>query len=184
MRLISITLGLLVSSGCGTSHRFVQVAAPPHQLLTRSPSQVAVFRSDRPKRPYREIGIIESQQESRFSEDNAQAIIDKMRTYAGMRGCDALVILASHDATGVSASSSNTSSKTDLGYRGACLVYMQPSAAAKHDTGPSVCVANTIRSCEGEYGCLGSQRCAESGMGYTLCACQEQNAIPVWVGSP
>jgi|GEM_PF-3927142 len=180
MRLFSITLALLVGSGCGTSHRFVHVAAPPHQLLTRSPSQVTVFTSDKPTLPYREIGIIESQQESRYSEDNAAAVLDKMRAYAGLRGCDALVIVASHDASGVSAGNG----KTALGYRGTCLVYTQPSAASKRDTGAPACVANTSRSCDAEYGCLGSQRCVESGMGYTLCECQAQNAIPLWVGSP
>lgn len=165
MRLTFIIIALLYSAACGTSHVFIQTAAPPRELLARDPSQVAIFMSGRPERPHREIGMIESQQESPYSEDSAQAIIDKMRAYAGTRGCDALVLLSSNNATVVSGSSGYTSSRTLVGYRGACLVYAQTDNVAP------VCRAHATQQCTGESGCRGLQRCAANGAGYKLCEC-------------
>ena len=161
-----IIVSLLCGSACGTSHLFVSTAAPPRELLARTPSQVAVFMSGRPEGPYAEIGMIESQQESLYSEDGAQAIIDKMRAYAGTRGCDALVILGSNNATIVSGSRGYTSSRTLTGYRGACLVYTSADRADQ-----PLCRAHATQQCVGDSGCRGSQRCVASGAGYTLCEC-------------
>jgi hypothetical protein len=166
-----VIISLLCGSACGTSHLFVRTAAPPRELLARSPSQVAIFMSSRPEHPYAEIGMIESQQQSLYSEDGAQAIIDKMRAYAGTRGCDALAIVSSNNATIASGSRGYTSSGTLMGYRGACLVYTASPTASQ-----PVCRAHAAQHCIGESGCRGSQRCAASGAGYTLCECEAEVA--------
>jgi hypothetical protein len=124
--------GLAVASlaalvvGCGTTIVFVPLNSPPHALAMRAPESVELFTTSIPTRPYVEVGTIESQQQA-YSGDDTAAIYAKMRAEAGVRGCDALVITGSNDATIVSGTTTNgsgsVSSRTLKGYRATCIAY-------------------------------------------------------------
>jgi hypothetical protein len=113
-------------TACATgevSLNFLQTATPPRPLPPRPPAQVAVL-AGKPVRPHVMLGIIESKQTSRWDGEDTGPVVQEMREYAGRRGCDALVVFASHDKTVVRGSTSHTL----LGYRAACLVYTGPPA--------------------------------------------------------
>jgi hypothetical protein len=133
----------------------------------RACNSCQLFMAGKPNRPFVEVGMIESQQES-TSEDDAQELVAKMRRFAGERGCDALVILGDNDATGVSGTQFVTVSYTLKGYRGSCLVYTAAPAPAPAAVG---CIPKSTQLCYGPGGCRGGQRCAADGMSYTLCDC-------------
>jgi hypothetical protein len=117
--------------------------------------------------------MIESQHEN-MSLDDPHEVIDKMRTFAGQLGCDALVIFAGNDATVVGGGSNSTISQTLKGYRGSCLVYTaQPPRHLPNPVlaRPTTCMPNATQLCYGPGGCRGAQRCAEDGKSFTLCDC-------------
>lgn len=145
-------------------------------MTARSPEQVQVFMTGRPQRPFTEVGIIESQQESALSEDSPEEIVQKMREFAAESGCDALTIFSGNNDTVVTGGKDSASSHTLLGYRGACLVYTTASAEAPRRAKPNSCMPNTTLLCYGPGGCRGAQRCVEDGQSYTLCDCGQQSA--------
>jgi hypothetical protein len=161
--------GLLLSlalCGCGTSLNYIPTSSSPRQLSARSADEVEIFMTGAPNRPYVEVGMIESQQEE-YSVDDEQEVIQKMRNYAGERGCDALVIFSGNDATVDHGGSNQSSIRTLKGYRGSCVVYTgQPQAPAA-----SSCIPNTTQLCYGPGGCRGGQSCTADGKGYTVCDC-------------
>jgi hypothetical protein len=91
----------LGNAACGTGTalklNYIETREPPRNLSLRAPEQVELFMAGKPNRPFVEVGMIESQQESH----DAQELVAKMRRFAGERGCDALVILGDNDATEV-----------------------------------------------------------------------------------
>jgi hypothetical protein len=144
----------------------------------RDPAQVEIYMTRAPDRPAVEIGMIESQQQE-LSSDDQKEIIEKMRLFAGKRGCDALVIFPGNDAT--VGGTNNTSVSTLKDYRGSCLVYtgpapsaaQQPSATAaaappaEATPAANSCMPNSTQLCYGP----GGQRCTDDGRAYTLCDC-------------
>lgn len=121
----------LMLVGCGTSIEFIPLNSPPHAAQPRPGSAVEVFTSSRPGRPFAEVGLIESRQESGLSQDDASAIVTKMREEAGRRGCDGMIVLGPNDETVVSGSTSrgsgSVSSTTLKGYRATCIMYRDAS---------------------------------------------------------
>lgn len=171
MRLISLAAVALLCVGCGTVLNFVPTRESPQPPRVRSADEVEVFMAGEPNRPYVEIGMVESQQQS-ASLDNEQAIIGKMRAYAGKQGCDGLRIFAGNDASEVHSSSSGTWSSTRKGYRGACLVYTgPPPTTASASTAAGSCMPNATQLCYGPGGCRGGQSCAADGQSFTPCDC-------------
>jgi hypothetical protein len=184
--IIVALLGLGVggaSIGCGTSLSYIPTRERPHTLYMRRPEQVEIFMTGKPDRPFVEIGMIESQQDS-MSQDDARGVVAKMRAFAGTRGCDALVIFAGNDA--ISDPGGDLPASMLKGYRGSCLVYVDgpplagappppPSAAELGQSQPAAaaalsCMANATQLCYGPGGCRGGQRCAD-GKAWTVCDC-------------
>ena len=99
----------------------------PHAVKTKNPDDVTVFVSNSPSKEYVEVGLIEAQQQSAYSNDDKPAIIRQMREEAGRQGCDGLVVVGANDETRVSGSSyrgtGRVSSVTLHGYRATCIVY-------------------------------------------------------------
>jgi hypothetical protein len=176
MRHELLCLFLLCGAACGTELNYIETARPPRNLFVRGPEQVEVFMTSKPTRPFVELGMIESQQES-LSLDDAQAVVAKMREFAGECGCDALVIFAGNDTTKTSGGKDFTSSRTLKGYRGACLVYTGPAAKpAAEPLASNSCLPNSTQLCYGPGACRGGQRCTVDGKGYTLCDCGGSDA--------
>lgn len=174
----------LYGVGCGTALNYIPTTDPPRPLYVKSADKVDIFMTKAPSRPFIEIGMIESQQQSASLDDERQ-VVAKMRHFAGERGCDALVIFSGNDATVTSGGKDYTTSTTLKGYRGSCLVYTgaEPNAAAAAPAAASTeappmaaastgtCMPNSTQLCYGPGGCRGGQRCAEDGRSYTLCDC-------------
>jgi hypothetical protein len=130
-------LAMLVLSACGTTTRFAATNSAPHPLMARPSAAVEVFVTGLPQRQFVEVGIIQARQSSEFSNDEMPDIIAEMRTEAGKRGCDGLVINGASDtqqsSTYVSHHEMSSSTKTLEGFWGACIVFVNdppPIAAA------------------------------------------------------
>jgi hypothetical protein len=173
------------SIGCGTSLNYIPTGERPHTLFVLRPEQVEIFMTGKPDRPFVEIGMIESQQEQ-YSQDDAAAVIAKMRAFAGKRGCNALAIFSGNDA--VIGAGGRSPVTTLNGYRGSCLVYVSgpPTAAAAWGAPAPApfasqpvsrppaavgCMPNATQLCYGPGGCRGGQRCAADGKVWTMCDC-------------
>src|SRR5262249_11504397 len=102
----------------------------PHELKSRPASEVEVFTTGSPTRPYVEVGLIEAQQENQYSTDSASDVFMNMRAEAGQQGCDALIVTGTNNAGGVLSTGTNVSSGVLKGYRGTCVAYTGAAAAA------------------------------------------------------
>jgi hypothetical protein len=203
----------LMSIGCGTGLAFIPTREQPHALYERTPEKVEIFMTGRPNRPYVDVGMIESQQET-YSRDSGEVIIAKMRKFAGKHGCDGLVIFGGNDTAIERGSSDSSWIDTLKGYRGSCIVYVadpaaggvpavgSPAAGPVANAGeapvvspasppqPSAamgCIPNSTQLCYGPGGCRGGQRCTETGRAYTLCDCGDADTrapAPATVPSP
>jgi hypothetical protein len=132
---------LTVACG-GTTATFTPTNAPPRQMSTRSRDAVEVFIASKPDRPFVEIGMIEAQQSSAFSTDDASGVLASLRGEAARRGCDAVLISGPNDAVVGSNAYGNGFVATRKGYRGACIVYrgsdsVRGSAGARTVAGAS-----------------------------------------------
>jgi hypothetical protein len=153
MRRVTVGLALaMLAAGCGTAIEYTELNTPPGPMQPRDPGSVEVFTTSRPARPFTEVGLIESQQESGLSTDGMAEIIQQMRIVAGERGCDALIISGANDAVVGHANNDHGHVQTLKGYRGACVVYtgeappMAPSpaqAASPAPAAPGSAASNT-----------------------------------------
>ncbi len=133
-----LLLGFAALTGCGTTVRYVAFNPAPRALSPRDPQAVQVFAAARPSQPFVEVGLIEVQQASQYSLDDATVVLEKMRLEAAARGCDGLVLLGSNDATfltGTGGAASQTWSHTLRGYRGSCIAFTGPPADASAPAG-------------------------------------------------
>jgi hypothetical protein len=113
--------------GCGVSVEYVPLNTPPHAMKPRPPGSVDVYASNRPERPFVEVGMIEAQQESAYSQAPPEQIVAEMRGRAGELGCDGLMLTGGNDAVvgggSVANGSGSSWARTLKGYRGTCIMY-------------------------------------------------------------
>jgi hypothetical protein len=110
-----ITVTVLILCGCGTDVQYTALVRTP-RVAARSPQSVKVYLSSPPKRPHRDVGLLEAEQMSEFSWDNTRDMINKMRETAARVGCDAIFVKAVGSNTdrflGVTDSPSSTKTVT------------------------------------------------------------------------
>ena len=82
---------LLILCACGTDVQYTALVRTP-RTTARSPESVKVYLSSPPKRPHRDVGLLEAEQMSEFSWDNSRDMIRKMRETAAQVGCDAIFV--------------------------------------------------------------------------------------------
>jgi hypothetical protein len=91
--LVSSSLALAaLTSGC-TAEYFTPLRPPPHAVVARDPSQIEIFSSAPPTRPYVDVALLYVRA---YSFD---AAITGFRNVAAAHGCDAVVLGASLSAT-------------------------------------------------------------------------------------
>ncbi len=132
---------MLLVTACGTTTRFAATNPSPRPLIARPAETVTVFATGLPNRPFVEVGLIQGRQSSEFSGDEMPEIIAEMRSEAGRRGCDGLVINGASDSSSSSTTVSHhavtSSSKTLEGFWGACIVFdNDPPPIAAHTSEP------------------------------------------------
>lgn len=127
--LVAVMAMAMAAAGCGTAIEYTELNTPPGPMRPRDAASVEVFTTTPPPRPFVEVGMIESQQESGLSTDGMGEIIAQMREVAAERGCDALVISGSNDAVEGQAHHDHGYVGTLKGYRGACVVYTGEASA-------------------------------------------------------
>ena len=133
-RIGSLLLLAAALSGCGTRIAYLPTNTPPRTLQPRNADSVQVFSVAPPDRPFVEVGIIETQQESMYSTDSELIVFSRLREEAARQGCDGLVVLGSNDGVQVVGSygryGGTTSGRTLKGYRGTCIVWKEDSSTA------------------------------------------------------
>lgn len=87
--IIAAVVTLVALGGCGPTVQFVVTNRAPRALVPRDPATVAVFASQRPRRPYTEVGLLHAEGGG-FSQ-RADVIV-ALRDRAARIGCDAVVI--------------------------------------------------------------------------------------------
>ncbi len=131
VRRLTLTLASMLLAGCGTKVVYMPLNASPRAMKARSAAEVEVFTSSKPSRPFTEVGMIESQQESMYSGDSPQQVFFRMRAEAAQRGCEALIVTSNDGVDGQSWEHGGAV-KTLKGYRGTCIVYNDgPQAPAE-----------------------------------------------------
>ena len=95
MKSLPITiLFVLLSTSCAIKTSYTPTNAPPRPLQAKNPSEVQVFTSVLPNRPFTDIGLIKAQERA-FSGEGE--LIPSMRREAARVGCDGLVIQGSNN---------------------------------------------------------------------------------------
>jgi hypothetical protein len=118
---------------------FVRTRPEPRPMSPRPAETVEVFLSERPGRPFTEIGFVEVQ-EARGSSTSSE-LLAELRARAGQEGCHALVFLGDNDAVGgtslrssvdgdATTDATSTPGVTHHGFRGTCIVYLDPVSVA------------------------------------------------------
>jgi hypothetical protein len=146
--LLVASLGL--ASGCGVSAAYVPTAGTARPMTPRSVDEVEVFLTQKPDRPFKDVGMIEVQQEI-LNDSGTSALVGEIRRVAAQRGCDGVVISGANDAvvaTGyMQNGSGNFGARTLKGYRATCIVFDQvplsepPRGAAGFTFGADVATA-------------------------------------------
>jgi hypothetical protein len=129
-RLVSLSMlfSSLAMAGCGTRVDYTPLRGPTACMTPRSPSQVEVFLTQKPPRPYVEVGLLEARQESEMSLDGQSAIIEELRQEAAEIGCDGLIVTGDADQV-TGHADKNGGYVTELkGYRAVCIVWAAPSS--------------------------------------------------------
>ena len=81
----------LIVCGYDTDVQYTALARTP-RTAGRSPESVKVYLSSPPRRPHRDVGLLEAEQMSEFSWDDSRDMIRKMRETAARVGCDAIFV--------------------------------------------------------------------------------------------
>jgi hypothetical protein len=163
---------LATLAACGTRLVVTNTNTPPRAMTPRSPESVQVFSTSPPPAPYVEVALIEARQQSEYSVDRENVVIDKLRKKAGEMGCDGLVMTGSADSVVGSSDDKSGYVRTLKGYKATCIVFTGEAPASKDaaPTGPR-CIPNETRACIGPGGCSGGQACSADGASFTLCEC-------------
>lgn len=137
----SFLASMLLVTACGTTTQFAATNTAPRALTPRPADSVTVFATGLPNQPFVEVGIIQAQQSSEFSLDDMPEVLAEMRTEAGRRGCDGLVINGTRDSqtssVSVSKDSASSHSYTLEGFWGACIVFVTDPPPALASTSGS-----------------------------------------------
>ena len=129
-RLFAVSLLLSSSSvlaGCGTRVDYTPLRAGG-AMRPRPASQVEVFLTQKPPRPYVEVGLLEARQESTLSLDGQSGIIEELREEAAEIGCDGLIVTGGANETTGHADQHGGYVTELKGYRAVCIVWA-PSAS-------------------------------------------------------
>ena len=114
-------------SGCERRFDYTPLNAPPRPPTPRSGSEVQMFTTALPERPYVEVGILETTQESAYSTDQPGDVMASFRDVAGQRGCDGLVMVGSNSQFITPGRFGTRPSDKFKGYRATCIVYRAAS---------------------------------------------------------
>jgi hypothetical protein len=111
-----IVFGGLLLAGCPAQVYYTGLLAPPHPLAPRRPEDVELLVVTPPARPHTNIGLYQIVAGS--DTDDSAAMIQRLRTEAAARGCDAILVT----------SIDNQASKyTASNVQASCVVYNQPA---------------------------------------------------------
>jgi hypothetical protein len=188
MRISAIGSMVVFATGCGTALGYIPTHPAPRRVYVHGPEQVELFMAARPTRPYVEVGMIESQQEQ-YSQDTSGEVLEKMREFAGQKGCDGLVIFTGNDAE-IGPQQVGGASRQLVGYRGSCIVYVDPNMPPPPPppppptAPPQNCMPNATQLCYGAGGCKGGQSCTADGRGFTPCDCGPNTPVAAPSPSP
>jgi hypothetical protein len=124
-RCLALSLLLCGSAlvGCGTRVDYTPLRAPTCAMTPHAPEQVEVFLTQKPSRPYVEVGLLEARQESTMSLDGQSGIIAELREEAAELGCDGLIVTGDADAVTGHADDHGGFVTELKGYRAVCIAW-------------------------------------------------------------
>lgn len=124
-------------SGCGTKVQYSETNAPPRPMFPRSVTEVAVFSSGLPDRPYVEVGMLFARKRE-YSADEMPDILNALRKEAGKRGCDGIVVTGDNSVV----VGGQYSTGTLEGIKAACIVWKEDQPPSAQDAKPEKADAN------------------------------------------
>ena len=126
----------LSSAACGLAVQQTALNDPPRPLEPKSPEQVEVYTSARPTRPYRDVLLLQMEEESVYASKSEAEILRRLRATAASRGCDGIIVLG--QSGNVQSSIDGEHARTLRGLRATCVVYeAPPHVAAPSPPAPS-----------------------------------------------
>ncbi len=110
---------VMVLAACATSVTYTPLNPSPHGRRPLGKGGPDVYMSSAPDRTFTEIGMLEAQQESAYSSDEAADIIRELKAEAVRYGCEGLIIVGANDRV----VGTKSGVMTLKGYRATCIVY-------------------------------------------------------------
>jgi hypothetical protein len=115
---VIVFAGLLLA-GCPAQVYYTGLLAAPRPLAPRRPEDVELFVVTPPARPHTDIGLY--QVTAGIDASDATAMIQRLRTEAAARGCDAILVTSiDHQA----------SEDIAPNVQASCIIYNQPAVQA------------------------------------------------------
>jgi hypothetical protein len=121
--LLPAAVAALALCACGVDVTYKPTNSAPRAKQPRSGDAVQVLMSERPARPYLEVGVLEARQRSTFDGGDALELLKALREEAGRRGCEAIIVAGPSNKTVGAGSAGGVVVGTLKGYRAACIVF-------------------------------------------------------------
>lgn len=173
--------------GCGIETRFIPTNTPLVPMHSKPATNVSVFSTAPPNRPYQEVGFIEARE--RGGKNREDEVFGQLVQVAAEIGCDGLVILGAADVVSGSTFQGTGSVSTQKGYRATCIVWINSDRSTSSATSPTAagvastpaqlrCIPGDSHACVGPGGCFGGQVCGQDGAHYEPCDCGGKDKTP------
>ena len=114
-----IVFGGLLLAGCPAQVYYTGLLTPPRPLAPLRPEDVELFVVTPPARPHTNIGLYQITQG--IDASDSPAMIQRLRTEAAARGCDAILVTSVDN---------QASEYTAPNVQASCIVYNQPPLPA------------------------------------------------------
>jgi hypothetical protein len=121
--LARLALGVAVIAGtaCGVSVRQTALNAPPRPLQPKPVDQVEVYTTNRPAQPYRDVSMLQLEEESIYADKSEAEILRRLRAVAANQGCDGIIVLGQSGT--VQSGITGEYARTLRGLRATCFAY-------------------------------------------------------------
>lgn len=132
MRCLHLALFLTLAAGCAPAVSYVPTNQPLRPMSARPVNTVALYTSDRPSRPYKEVAVVKV--EARTAWNETSELWSALRERAAEAGCDAVIVNGRADKVQGSSTQSVNSSVSQNQQRGTTTLDTQLQGTSSVNT--------------------------------------------------